>query len=107
LQWLNELFPRVVLVLDCCYAASAKICKGHGDNAARLVDIRFNITSGECLLSASQAFQEANVLVQGPLAVYYLPRGLRGKDQEVFDRHGNTAHFRDIESRSNSMSDAL
>ena len=88
---------RVVLILDCCYSGSLKISKGHDDNAARLglayVDNQFNTISGEgiCLLSSSQASQEAFVLVEEDqsLYTYYLLRGLSGKDGEVLDKRGN------------------
>ena len=58
------------------------------------IDSGFNtITNGEgiCLLAASQAYEEASASLEKNHSVftYYLLQGLLGKDQEVFDRHGN------------------
>lgn len=89
---------RVILILDCCYSGSARISKGYEGDAAKLayaaVNNRFNaISNGEgiCLLAASQAYQEASVLVEKnhSLFTYYLLEGLQGKSKEVFDYYGN------------------
>jgi len=89
---------KVILILDCCYSGSAKISKGHEEDAARLgtaaVDNKFRVIGegqGICLLAASQPYQEASVLAEEnySLFTYYLLKGLNGKEHEVFDRLGN------------------
>src|SRR5438128_10244961 len=60
---------RIVVILDCCYSGSAKISKGHADDAAKLGTYAIHkyskelpLGEGKYLLAASQAQQEAYVL---------------------------------------------
>lgn len=78
----------IVAILDCCYSGSAKISKGHEDDAARLGRSTINRQSqkvsvqgeGKCILAASQARGEAYELVEQDhsLFTYYLLQGLKG-----------------------------
>src|ERR1051326_1210326 len=63
---------RIVTILDCCYSGSAKLSKGHEDDAAKLgtaaIDDKSTILhqgEGKCLLAACQAAQEAYALKEG------------------------------------------
>ena len=83
---------RVVVILDCCYSGSATLSKGHEEDKARLGTAAIDSHGkGRCILSASQELQEAYELEEKGHSLFtnYLLEGLQGKDQEVFDRHGN------------------
>jgi tetratricopeptide (TPR) repeat protein len=90
-----------VVLLDCCYSGSAKIHKGTADDAARLGSSAINnkgsqlLNSGEglCILSASQAYQEAVILTEKnhSLFTYFLLQGLQGKEEAVDNRGYVTA----------------
>jgi uncharacterized caspase-like protein len=89
----------IVAILDCCYSGSARISKGHEDNAAKLGRSTIDRQSerlairgeGKCILAASQAREEAYVLEEQNHSVftYYLLQGLKGKAKEIIDNHGN------------------
>jgi hypothetical protein len=94
----NSNSTRIVAILDCCYSGSAKISKGHEDDAAKLATAAINRQSselntgeGRCILAASQALQEAYVLEEGNHSVftYYLLQGLRGEEEAAADNNGN------------------
>ncbi len=89
---------RIVAILDCCYSGSAKISKGHEDDAAKLATAAINRQSnelntgeGKCILAASQALQEAYVLEEQNHSVftYYLLQGLKGEEEAAADNNGN------------------
>jgi hypothetical protein len=66
----DSISTSIVAILDCCYSGSAKISKGHEDDAARLGRSTIERQSeristygeGKCILAASQAQGEAFVL---------------------------------------------
>ena len=88
---------RIVVILDCCYSGSARISKGHEEDAARLGTVAIHNSSriiegeGRCLLAASQALQEAYALEEKNHSLFtlYILQGLEGKDKEAVDQHGN------------------
>jgi len=87
---------RIVIILDCCYSGSAKISKGHEDDAAKLGASSIDKGSeklrgeGKCILAASQAQQEAYSLEEQnhSLFTYYLLQALRGEHTEAVDNEG-------------------
>jgi hypothetical protein len=93
----NSISTRVVVILDCCYSGSAKLSKGHEEDAAKIgrtaIDEKTRkLTQGQgkYILSASQAAQEAYALTTGEHSIftYYLLEGLKGKTDSV-DNEGN------------------
>jgi hypothetical protein len=83
---------RIVTILDCCYSGSAKVSKGHEDDAAKLgtaaIDNKSNILQqgeGKCILAASLAYQEAYALRERDHSIFtfYLLEGLRGNENSV------------------------
>ncbi|MFZ0512960.1 MAG: tetratricopeptide repeat protein, partial [Candidatus Nitrosopolaris sp.] len=92
----RSISTRVVVILDCCYSGSAKICKGNEQDAAKIGTTIIDEKSrklrgqGKYILSASQALQDAYALTTGEHSVftYYLLEGLKG-DTESIDSEGN------------------
>jgi hypothetical protein len=88
---------RIVEVLDCCYAGSAKVGKGSEEDAAKLgIDAmeknaeHLKQGEGKFLLAASQAAEEAFGLREKGHSIftYYLLEGLKGNEKSV-DSEGN------------------
>jgi len=88
---------RIVVILDCCYSGSAKVSKGHADDAAKLgtyaIDRHskeLSLGEGKCILAASQAQQEAYVLEEHnhSLFTYYLLEALKGKNKAATNDDG-------------------
>ena len=86
----KSISTSVVVILDCCYSGSAKISKGHEEDAAKIgrtaIDEKSRklpLGQGKYILSASQAAQEAYALETGEHSIftYYLLEGLRGNTQ--------------------------
>jgi hypothetical protein len=93
----KSIATSVVVILDCCYSGSAKISKGHEEDAAKIgrtaiVEKSKKLPQGQgkYILSASQAAQEAYALTTGEHSIftYYLLQGLRGNAESV-DNEGN------------------
>ena len=90
----KSISDKIVVILDCCYSGSAKISKGHEEDAAKIGQITINEKSsfgqGKYILSASQAAQEAYALTTGEHSIftYYLLQGLKGNSESV-DNEGN------------------
>jgi caspase domain-containing protein len=90
----KSISDKIVVILDCCYSGSAKISKGHEEDAAKIgrttIDEKSRFGQGKYILSASQAAQEAYALTTGEHSIftYYLLQGLRG-DAESVDNEGN------------------
>jgi hypothetical protein len=93
----RSISTSVVVILDCCYSGSAKIGKGHEEDAAKIGSTAIDVKSrrlpqgqGKYILSASQAAQEAYALTTGEHSIftYYLLKGLRGNSESV-DSEGN------------------
>jgi type I restriction-modification system DNA methylase subunit len=99
----------IVAILDCCYSGSAKISKGHEDDAARLGSSTISRQSenvairgeGKCILAASQAQGEAYALEEHNHSVftYYLLQILKGAIAEAIDNYGNVT----VDSLSRSI----
>jgi hypothetical protein len=92
---------RIITILDCCYSGSARISKGHEDDAAKLGTQALENNKkilhqgeGKCLLAASQATQEAYGLKEKGHSIFthYLLQGLRGNVDSV-DIHGNITPY--------------
>ena len=88
---------RVVTILDCCYSGAAKVSKGNEDDASTIGTAAIENKSrllkqgeGKCILSASQAFQEAYGKKTGDHSIftYYLLQGLK-KNEKAVDVNGN------------------
>ncbi len=84
---------RVIVILDCCYAGSAKISKGEEMSlvsAARNHQSKFKQGEGRCLLSASLGFQESFATEMGDHSFFthYLMNGLKGADGKSVDKDG-------------------
>jgi Caspase domain len=93
----KSISTSVVVILDCCYSGSAKVSKGHEEDAAKTGSTAIDEKSrklplgqGKYILSASQAAQEAYALETGEHSIftYYLLQGLRGNTESV-DSEGN------------------
>jgi hypothetical protein len=93
----KSISTSVVVILDCCYSGSAKVSKGHEEDAAKIgrtaIDEKTRklpLGQGKYILSASQAAQEAYALDTGEHSIftYYLLQGLRGNTESV-DSEGN------------------
>ena len=93
----KSISTSIVVILDCCYSGSAKISKGHEEDAAKIGSTAIDEKSrklplgqGKYILSASQAAQEAYALETGEHSIftYYLLEGLRGNTESV-DSEGN------------------
>jgi hypothetical protein len=89
---------KIVCILDCCYSGSAKISKGHEDDAVKLGIAALDKESrslgngeGRCILAASQALQEAYGLEEESHSIFthYLLQGLKGGAKEAIDTNGN------------------
>lgn len=86
-----------VVFLDCCYSGAAKLAKGSANDAAKLGSEAISnkgsqllhTGEGTCILSASQAYQEAVMLEEKnhSLFTYYLLEGLLG-NKDALDSHG-------------------
>ncbi len=87
---------KVVVILDSCYSGSVKLSKGDEESAAKLGTTIIEEQSkklqgqGKCILSASQALQEAIALTTGEhsLFTHYILQGLKG-DPDSTDNEGN------------------
>lgn len=94
---------RIVAILDCCYSGAAKVSQGAIGKAAEDTAARIGTNAledkaklleqqgeGKCILSASQATQEAFALKEGEhsLFTYYFLEGLRRNEKSV-DTNGN------------------
>lgn len=88
---------RVVTILDCCYSGAAKVSKGNGDDAATIgtavIENKSRLLKqgeGKCILSASQAYQEAYGKKKGDHSIFtfYLLQGLK-KNKKAVDLNGN------------------
>jgi hypothetical protein len=88
---------RIVTILDCCYSGAAEVSKGNEDDAVILGTATIENKSrllkhgeGKCILSASQAYQEAYGKKKGDHSVFtfYTLQGLR-KNKEAVDPDGN------------------
>lgn len=90
----KSISDKIVVILDCCYSGSAKISKGHEEDAAKIgqttIDEKSRFGQGKYILSASQAAQEAYALTTGEHSIftYYLLQGLRGNVESI-DNEGN------------------
>src|SRR5215469_10821139 len=93
----RSLSTRVVAILDCCYSGAAKVSKGNEDDAAKIgiavieeKSALLNQGEGKCILSASQATQEAYGKKKGDHSIFtfYLLEGLRANKMAV-DLNGN------------------
>jgi uncharacterized caspase-like protein len=90
----KSISDKIVVILDCCYSGSAKISKGHEEDAAKIgrttIDEKARFGQGKYILSASQAAQEAYALTTGEHSIftYYLLQGLKGNTGSV-DNEGN------------------
>ncbi|MFZ0511760.1 MAG: caspase family protein, partial [Candidatus Nitrosopolaris sp.] len=93
----NTIATKVVVILDCCYSGSAKISKGHEEDAAKIGRLiieqksrRLPEGQGKYILSSSQSHQEAYALTTGEHSIftYYLLEGLRGNTESI-DSEGN------------------
>ena|SRR5436309_92995 len=93
----KSISTSVVVILDCCYSGSAKVSKGHEEDAAKIgrtamdeKSRKLPLGQGKYILSASQAAQEAYALTTGEHSIftYYLLQGLRGNTESV-DNEGN------------------
>lgn len=83
----------VIVILDCCYAGSAKISKGEEASlvsAARNHQSSFKQGEGKCLLSASLGFQESFATEMGDHSFFthYLLSGLKGAEGKSVDKDG-------------------
>ena len=88
---------KIVVILDCCYAGSAKLSLGSEDAATVLgtAAIRektryLKESEGKYLLAASQAAQEAYALAEGDHSIFtfHLLSGLKGNKKSI-DAEGN------------------
>ena len=99
----NSVSLRIVAILDCCYSGAARVSKGMIGKAVEDAAARIGTNAledkaklleqqgeGKCILSASQATQEAFALKEGENSIftYYLLDGLKGKKKSV-DTNGN------------------
>jgi Caspase domain/SIR2-like domain len=93
----KSLSTRVVAILDCCYSGAAKLGKGNEDAAATIGTAAIEKNSGsvhqgegKCILSASQAAQEAygKKKKDHSIFTFYLLEGLRPNEMAV-DLNGN------------------
>ena len=90
----KSISDKIIVILDCCYSGSAKISKGHEEDAAKIgrttIDEKSRFGQGKYILSASQAAQEAYALTTGEHSIftYYLLQGLKGNAESV-DDEGN------------------
>ncbi len=89
---------KIVCILDCCYSGSAKISKGHEEDAVRLGIAALDKESrslsngeGRCILAASQALQEAYGLEEESHSIFthYLLQGLGGSAKDAIETNGN------------------
>jgi hypothetical protein len=87
----RSLSTRVVAILDCCYSGAAKVSKGNEDDAATIgtaaienKSLLLNQGEGKCILSASQATQEAYGKKKGDHSItFYLLQGLKANEMAV------------------------
>lgn len=108
----RSISKQKVVIPDCCYSGAAKLGKGSAYDAAKLgseaisnkgSQIR-HTGEGTCILSASQAYQEALVLKERnhSLFTYYLLEGLQGSKEAL-----NSGGYVTADSLSNFVYDAI
>ena len=93
----KSISTKKIVFLDCCYSGAAKLGKGSANDAAKLGSEAISnkglqllhTGEGTCILSASQAYQEAVMLKEKnhSLFTYYLLEGLLG-NKGALDTHG-------------------